>query len=63
MALNVIWVAFFLVGILVALAKLLFWQDATFFADMTAMLLGGELTNGDKTDGMARVAASISLGR
>ena len=61
MALNVIWISFFLIGILVALGKLLFQHDPTAFSDMTSMLLGGQLSGGD-TDGMAKVAAAISLG-
>jgi spore maturation protein SpmA len=62
MALNVIWISFFLIGTLVALGKLLFNHDPTAFSDMTSMLLGGQLSKGGDTDGMARVAASISLG-
>jgi spore maturation protein SpmA/spore maturation protein SpmB len=62
MALNVIWISFFLVGILVALGKLIFDHDPTAFSDMTSMLLGGQLSKGGETDGMARVAATISLG-
>lgn len=63
MVLNYIWVGFFLIGIATALAKLIFWGDATPFSDMTSMLLGGEVSwDDDKTSGMAKVAASISLG-
>lgn len=62
MVLNVIWVGFFLVGILTALAQFVFWDNAAPFSDMTSTLLGGELSNGDATDGMARLAATISLG-
>ena len=62
MALNWIWIGFFLIGIATALAKLIFWGDATPFSDMTAMLVGGETSGGGETGGMAKVAASISLG-
>ncbi|MEM9481784.1 MAG: nucleoside recognition domain-containing protein [Verrucomicrobiota bacterium] len=68
MVLNVIWVGFFLVGILVALIKLVAFGDATAFSDMTAYLVGGELSqldsNGDpkSTSGMAKIAAEIALG-
>jgi spore maturation protein SpmA/spore maturation protein SpmB len=62
MALNIIWIGFFLIGILTALVRLIFWGDTTPFSDMTSMLVGGQLSNGDETDGMARVAATISLG-
>ena len=62
MALNYIWVGFFLVGIATALAKLVFWGDAAPFSDMTSMLVGGDLSGGGDTSGMAKVAANISLG-
>jgi len=62
MALNWIWIGFFLVGIATALAKLVFWGDATPFSDMTAMLVGGETSDGGQTSGMAKVAATIALG-
>ncbi|MEM0895616.1 MAG: nucleoside recognition domain-containing protein [Verrucomicrobiota bacterium] len=68
MVLNVIWVSFFLIGILVSLSKLLIYKDPSAFNDMTAYLVGGQLSeldaNGDpkSTSGMARVAAELSLG-
>jgi len=63
MALNYIWVGFFLIGIVTALAKLLLWGDATAFSDMTSMLVGGELSwDKDGTSGMAKAAANISIG-
>ncbi len=62
MVLNWIWIGFFLIGIATALAKLAFWGDAAPLSDMTAMLLGGETSDGGETSGMAKVAATISLG-
>jgi spore maturation protein SpmA len=62
MALNIIWIGFFLVGILTALFQLVFWGDSTPFSDMTSVLVGGQMSDGSQTDGMARVAATISLG-
>ncbi len=63
MVLNYIWIGFFLIGIGTALAKLIFWGDTTPFSDMTSMLVGGELSwDKDGTSGMAKVAATISLG-
>ncbi len=67
MVLNVIWVSFFLIGILTALIRLIY-GDAAGFSDMTAYLVGGELStldaegNPDYTQGMARLAAQLSLG-
>lgn len=67
MVLNVIWVGFFLIGILTALIRLL-QGDAAGFSDMTAYLVGGELStldadgNPKETDGMAKIAATIALG-
>ncbi|MEM7144461.1 MAG: nucleoside recognition domain-containing protein [Verrucomicrobiota bacterium] len=62
MALNVIWISFFLIGILTALYSLIFLGNSAPFSDMTSMLVGGPMSDGSQTDGMARVAATISLG-
>ncbi|MEM8955010.1 MAG: nucleoside recognition domain-containing protein [Verrucomicrobiota bacterium] len=62
MALNVIWISFFLIGILTALFSLIVHGNTDPFSDMTSMLVGGPMSDGSQTDGMARVAATISLG-
>lgn len=51
MALNFIWLAFFLIAFLVALAKTLFWQDYTVFPAMTQALFD-----------MAKVGTNLALG-
>lgn len=51
MALNFIWLAFFLIAFVVALAKTLFWQDYTVFPAMTAALFE-----------MAKVGTNLALG-
>ncbi|MEM9080256.1 MAG: nucleoside recognition domain-containing protein [Verrucomicrobiota bacterium] len=51
MALNFIWLAFFLIAFVVALCKTIFWGDLTVFPAMTESLFS-----------MAKVGATLSLG-
>jgi len=51
MALNFIWLAFFLIAFVVALAKTLFWQDAEVFPLMMTALFD-----------MAKLGTTLSLG-
>lgn len=51
MALNFIWLAFFLIAFVVALAKTIFWQDYTVFPAMTEALFD-----------MAKVGTNLALG-
>jgi len=51
MALNFIWLGFFIVAFVVALAKTIFWQDFTVFPAMMTALFD-----------MAKIGTTISLG-